>query len=115
MNNAAYRRMPKLCRILCGFALSLLSINALASEYHGQVLYNDLPVPGVIVTATQGDKKFTATSDEQGSYAFADLPDGAWKIHIEMLCFSPIDDQVTIAANQPAAQDASAVHHHGTR
>jgi hypothetical protein len=104
MNNAAYRRMPKLCRILCGFALSLLSINALASEYHGQVLYNDLPVPGVIVTATQGDKKFTATSDEQGSYAFADLPDGAWKIHIEMLCFSPIDDQVTIAANQPAGK-----------
>jgi len=104
MNNAAHRRMPNLRHIVCGVLLFMLSLSASASEYHGQVLYNDLPVPGAIVTATQGDKKFTAISDDQGAYAFADLPDGAWKIHIEMLCFSPIDDQVTIAANQPAGK-----------
>jgi hypothetical protein len=104
MNNAGHRRMLNLRHILCGLALSMLSICALASEYHGQILYNDLPVPGAIVTATQGDKKLTATTDEQGAYAFADLPDGAWKIHVEMLCFAPLDGQVTIAANQPAGK-----------
>lgn len=75
-----------------------------ASEYHGQILYNDLPVPGATITATQGDKQFTATADDQGAYAFTDLPGGTWKIHIEMLCFSPIDDQLTVAANQPAGK-----------
>jgi len=51
-----------------------------ASEYHGQILYNDLPVPGATITATQGDKQFTATADDQGAYAFTDLPGGTWKI-----------------------------------
>jgi len=78
--------------------------STLAHEYHGQILYNDLPVPGAIITATQGAQKLTAVSDDQGAYAFADLSDGAWKIHVEMLCFAPIDDQVTIGANQPTGK-----------
>ena len=30
---------------------------ALASEYHGQVTFGGLPVPGATITATQGDQK----------------------------------------------------------
>ncbi len=104
MNIAVNRRTLKLRRTLCSLMLSMLPAFTFASEYHGQILYNDLPVPGATITATQGDKQFTATADDQGAYAFTDLPGGTWKIHIEMLCFSPIDDQLTVAANQPAGK-----------
>ena len=76
----------------------------LASEHHGQVKFGGLPVPGATVTATQGEKKFTAISGEQGSYSFANLPDGVWTIQVEMLCFSPIKQDVTVAPDAPAAE-----------
>jgi len=60
-----------------------------------------LPVPGATVTATQGTKKFTTVSNEDGSYAFTDLPDGTWHISIEMLCFAKLDQDVTITPNIP--------------
>jgi hypothetical protein len=77
---------------------------ALASEYRGQVTFGGLPVPGATVTATQGDKKFTAVSDQGGAYDFPDLPDGAWKIDVEMQCFSTIHSDVTISASMPAGK-----------
>jgi hypothetical protein len=72
---------------------------ALASEYHGRVTFGGLPVPGATIMATHGSQKIVALSDQQGSYFFADLTDGAWKIVIEMQCFSTIDQTVTIAPN----------------
>ena len=72
------------------------------SEYHGQVTFGGLPVPGATVTATQGAKKFTAISDQGGVYRFDDLSDGDWKIEIEMQCFSTVHADVTVAANAPA-------------
>jgi len=56
---------------LAGLALSSLA----AAEHHGQVSFNGLPVPGVTVTATAGDKKFVAVTDQQGAYWFAELAD----------------------------------------
>ena len=67
-----------------------------AAEHHGQVKFGGLPVPGATVTATQGDKKFVAVSDLQGAYSFPDLADGVWTMQIEMLCFSPIKQEVAI-------------------
>jgi hypothetical protein len=75
---------------------------ALASEYHGRVTFGGLPVPGATVTATQGSQKVVAVSDQQGSYSFADLADGTWKIQVEMQCFSTIEQAVTITPNAPA-------------
>src|SRR5579872_5680668 len=86
--------------VLLWLAVFLLA----ASEHHGQVKFGGLPVPGATVTATQGDKKFTAISGEQGSYSFATLPDGIWTIQVEMLCFSPIKQEVTVAPDSPAAE-----------
>jgi hypothetical protein len=63
------------------------------------VTYGGLPVPGVTISATQGAKKFTATSDPGGVYHFDDLPDGKWKIEVEMQCFSTIQAEVTITPN----------------
>jgi hypothetical protein len=75
---------------------------ALASEYHGRVTFGGLPVPGATITASQGSQKIVALSDQQGGYSFADLADGAWKIQVEMQCFSPVEQTVTIAPNVPA-------------
>ena len=101
-------------RINPGFRLACLSACivaclaaprcAVASEYHGQVTFGALPVPGATITATQGDKKFVAISDPQGTYSFADLADGAWKIEVEMQCFSTVEQTITITPNLPAAK-----------
>ena len=40
------------------------SISALASVYSGQVNFGGLPVPGATLTATQGDKSFSVTTEE---------------------------------------------------
>src|SRR6266496_3578003 len=75
-----------------------------ASEHRGVVKYGGLPVPGVSVTATLRDKKISVVTDGSGVYTFPDLADGVWKLKVEMLCFEPIDNEVAVAANAPAAE-----------
>jgi hypothetical protein len=87
------------CTLLC-----VVSGVALASEYHGQVTFGGLPVPGstVTVTATQGDKKVVAITDDQGLFTFADLADGNWTLTIEMTGFAPLKQEIAVAASAPA-------------
>jgi trimeric autotransporter adhesin len=75
---------------------------ALASEYHGRITFGGLPVPGATIKATHDNQKLVTVSDQQGNYSFADLPDGTWKIEVEMQCFSTVEQTVTIAPNAPA-------------
>src|SRR5213592_2191803 len=75
-----------------------------AAEHHGSVKFGGLPLPGASVTATQGDKKFIALTDERGAYSFAELPDGTWTVQVEMLCFSPLKKDVTVASDAAAAE-----------
>src|SRR5579863_7631370 len=82
--------------------LSVLSL--LASGHQGQVTFGGLPVPGATVTATQGDKKFTAITDPEGLYSFPDLTDGTWTIEVEMLGFSTVKQDVVVAPNAPPAK-----------
>ena len=91
---------------LLGLAMAWLSVaSAIASPYHGQVTFNGLPLPGsvVTVTATQGDKKAVAVSDDQGLFSFADLTDGVWSLDIEMTGFAPLQQQVTVSPDLPVA------------
>jgi len=84
---------------LLGLAMVWLSVaSAIASPYHGQVTFNGLPLPGsvVTVTATQGDKKLVAVSDDQGLFGFADLADGVWHLDIEMTGFAPLETDITV-------------------
>lgn len=60
-----------------------------AAEYHGQVTIGGVPLPGVTVTATQGEKTLAAVSDQRGTYSFADLPDGKWSLQVEKSGFPP--------------------------
>lgn len=100
------RRINQHLRLLrlaaCVVACLIASRVALASEYHGQVTFGGLPIPGVTITAMQGSLKLVAVSDQQGVYSFADLPNGAWKISVEMQCFSTIEQTVTITPNVAA-------------
>jgi hypothetical protein len=96
------RRVVNGLFLLCVFACS--SVAAMASAYHGQVTFSGLPLPGstVTVTATQGDKKVVAISDEQGMFGFADLADGKWSLTIEMTGFAPLKQEITVAPDAAA-------------
>jgi hypothetical protein len=76
----------------------LCTLNLTAAEHHGQVMFGGLPVPGATVTAVQGDKKLVTVTDAQGLYSFPELQDGVWVLRVEMLCFSPSSQEVTVAA-----------------
>src|ERR1700742_4926788 len=92
------------CILMCVGAFVWVPKAALASEYHGQVTFGGLPVPGATITATQGSQKFVTVSDQQGIYSFADLPDGNWTILVEMQCFSRIEQTITVAPNMQTAK-----------
>ncbi len=72
-----------------------------ASEHHGVVRFNGIPVPGASVIAVQGDKKLIAISDLQGFYSFPDLHDGLWNIQIEKLGFQPVTREIAIGDENP--------------
>ena len=88
-------------RLLAAGWLSALIL--LASEHHGQVTFGGLPIPGVAVTATQGDKKVTAITDGMGIYSFPDLADGTWSVQVEMSGFAPLKQDITVAPGGAAA------------
>ena len=74
-----------------------------ASEHYGQVTFGTVPVPGASVTASQGDKQVVTSSDQQGIFKFADLPDGVWTIRVEMVGFAPASQDVTVAPGSPSS------------
>lgn len=96
-NSAARLLRGKCCALLPVLILSTQGLFA-ASERHGQVTFGGVPIPGATVTATQGDKKFVAITDLMGSYAFPDLPDGAWTIVVEMLGFATVRGEISTSA-----------------
>ncbi|HLH17586.1 MAG TPA: carboxypeptidase regulatory-like domain-containing protein [Bryobacteraceae bacterium] len=95
----AHRMYTRFGRFL---AVLLAGAALYASEHHGVVQSGGLPVPGATVTATQGDKKFVTTTDDQGTYSFANLPDGTWTITVEMLGFAKLSEEVGVAAMAPS-------------
>src|ERR1017187_6612490 len=98
---------------------SIAVCTAMASEYHGTVKTAGLPVPGVTVSAIQGDKKLVTTTDERGVFSFADLADGTWPIELEMLGFARLPREVGVAPDAPAPELAlkilSEAEHRGPR
>jgi hypothetical protein len=90
-------------RFLLWSAFACLAVSAWGSEYRGQVTFGGLPLPGstVTVTATQGNKKVVAISDDQGLFYFADLADGTWTMTIEMTGFAPLKQDIAVAPGGP--------------
>ena len=85
--------------ILCLCTFVLL---AAASEYRGRVSFNGIPVAGAIITMTQDGHVRNAVSDVEGYYTFPNIADGMWDIDIEMSCFVPVKQSVTISDITPA-------------
>ena len=84
-------------KVRCGVILALAFVRLLtATEYHGEVLFNSLPVPGVILTATNGKEKKMTVTDERGFYSFADLADGTWTLWIESTGFAVRQESVAL-------------------
>jgi hypothetical protein len=91
---------PRFCAIAC-----LLAATLHAADQRGMVKFGGLPIPGVTVTATQDDKKVSAITEQDGTYSFANLANGIWKVHIEMLCFEPIDREVAVGPDAPPSAE----------
>jgi hypothetical protein len=60
------------------------------------------PIPGAVLTATQGDKKFTTITGEDGYYSFPPLGDGAWIVEVQMFGFEPLKQTVDYAKDRVA-------------
>src|SRR6185295_8208594 len=86
------------------YLLLLAALPLLAAEQHGTVRFGGLPVPGAAVVVEKGGQTFTAITDQQGVYTFPDLPDGTWKMHIEMLGFAPLQQDLTAVAGAPSPE-----------
>ena len=93
------RAILKLGLLLAGITLLLP-----ASEHHGLVKFGGLPVPGATVIASQNGKAFTAITDAQGAYQFPDLPDGAWRLQIEMPGFTTIEQEIAVVPQAPSPE-----------
>jgi len=81
----------------------LMALPLSAAELKGQVNFGGLPVPGATVSASQADHNLVAVTDQQGKYSIPDLTDGVWTIQVEMLGFTPIKQDITVAAGIPAS------------
>ena len=102
-----WRSRPKISHSLLWVAAGWLSaLTLFASEYHGQVTFNGLPVPGATVTAARDSKTFSTTTDAQGFYSFPDLTDGVWSVAIEMLGFATIEQDIIVEPDGPAGSFA---------
>src|SRR4030095_12645353 len=67
----------------------------LITEHHGQVMFGGVPVPGATVTATQGQKKFVAVTDQLGKYSLPDFAEGPFSVEVEMLGFGTVKQDVS--------------------
>src|SRR5512140_1732095 len=89
--------------LLSRIVLTWLTVTVLcATEHRGAVRFAGLPVPGVTVTASHGNTKLVAITDQQGVYQFPDLASGIWTLQVEMLCFVPIKRDIDILSDAPS-------------
>jgi hypothetical protein len=72
-----------------------VAVSLTAAEYHGIVTFGGLPLPGVTITATQGNKTLTTSTDERGQFSFADLHNGNWSLRAQKLGFSLVIQDVS--------------------
>ncbi len=77
----------------------LVAAGALAgAQYRGSVTSAGLPIPGAVVTATQGDRKVVTSTGENGVYTFPDLGQGTWTVEVEAFGFAKTTRTVTLPA-----------------
>ncbi len=76
----------------------------------GVVRSAGLPIPGATVTAVQGARRLTTTTDESGRYGFDNVPAGAWTLQVEMIGFSPARREVALGEKTLSVELSLDVH-----
>ncbi|MGH9446969.1 MAG: carboxypeptidase-like regulatory domain-containing protein, partial [Terriglobia bacterium] len=92
-------RILRPLRVAGSLLLLLVSIPAWAADYHGQVFYHGVPVPGASVVMTHGAQHAATVTDDQGFYDFPHIDNGSWKIRIAMRGFATLKAEVTVASD----------------
>ncbi len=98
MSGAGWRRFIGTARAVAWLAAA----NLAASQHQGLVTFRGLPVPGVSITAIQGEWKLSTSTDENGAYSFPDLPDGTWNLEVAMTGFATITREIVVTAGAPS-------------
>ncbi|MGB9606323.1 MAG: carboxypeptidase-like regulatory domain-containing protein, partial [Bryobacteraceae bacterium] len=88
--------------LAAGLARVLLAITAWAQapelRHEGVVRSGGQPVPGAVVTATQGDRKVITVTGEDGRYMLTGLTPGAWTLEVELTGFQKAQRTVELPA-----------------
>jgi len=74
-----------------------------ATRFSGSVRAADQFIPGATVTASQGNTKAVAYTDDAGRYSL-ELTPGVWDIQVEMLGFTTVHEQISIG-NEAGVKD----------
>ena len=96
---AAKRRPGLVWRLI---AVGVVAGALAASEYHGSIVTNNVPVPGATVTATHEGEKLVTTTDDRGVFRFPSIADGVWKMQVDMMGFASDTHEVGVAADAPS-------------
>ncbi len=90
----------------CASLVCLLTIatraTLVAADHAGRVVFGEVPMPGVSVTAVRDDLQKTTVTDEQGIYRLTDLTEGVWTLRVEMIGFATLAESITVGADTPA-------------
>ena len=89
-------------RFLLGAALVCPPVWS-ATRLEGSVRAADQFIPGATVTASQGNAKAVAYTDDAGRYSL-ELTPGVWDIQVEMLGFTTVHEHVSVGS-EPGVKD----------
>src|SRR5687768_17051143 len=94
-------------RCLLLMLLATLSVAGVAyafAEHRGEVRFGQVPVPGSVIRATQGDKTVLAVTGPDGTYCFSDIGSGAWTVQVEATGFETSQREVVVSSDSVTAQ-----------
>jgi len=95
-------RVRRHLAVLLASVLALGTPRALgAAEHSGQVVFTNLAIPGVTVTAVRGDERVTTSTDGMGVFHFPDLDEGTWTIEVRMVGFAPMTREIAVGPDTP--------------
>ena len=77
--------------------LSLVTLCVSLQAQSGFVKSGNAAIPGATVTATQGEKQFVTTTDQDGHYALSQLGEGPCTVEVQMFGFEPVKKPVDYA------------------
>lgn len=86
---------------LLGWLLTTAPAVSASSDLSGEVLFKGLPVPGALITVTQGERVVTTTSNVDGVFRFVGLDDGHWTLRVQMRGFTDATRDIILPQTEP--------------